>query len=76
MQETLPSFRETRYGYAATSRDDEHTYTITWNSIDYTVTHYWSQNPNGELVDTTPNIAFAPRIARNHYDSLLNQEGK
>jgi hypothetical protein len=64
---TLPSFRQTPYGYESTSLDGEHTYTITFNSIDYDVTHYWSQNPNGELIGRSASPAT---LARKHYESL------
>jgi hypothetical protein len=70
MQTTLPSFRETRYGYESVSRDGEHTYLITFNGISYDVTHYWAQNPNGWLIARVNEIHQAPQTARNHYATL------
>jgi hypothetical protein len=75
IKNTLPSFRETRFGYESTSRDLEHTYVITYNGIDYDVTHYWSQNPQGELIGRTASPAHlarehARKLARKHYADL------
>lgn len=62
------------YGYVAISSDGEHTYVVTPNGIgqrDYTVTHYWSQNPDGEIITlstTTPSTD-----ARRHYAALVSQ---
>jgi hypothetical protein len=67
MQNTLPSFRETRFGYESTSRDNEHTYVITHNGIDYDVRHYWVYNPVGELIART---ASPSSVARKHYADL------
>jgi hypothetical protein len=66
-QNTLPSFRETRHGFESLSTDGQHTYVIAFNSIDYDVTHYWAQNPQGELIEQTSDLGFGFRIARNHY---------
>jgi hypothetical protein len=49
------------------SRDSQHTYVITFNGIDYNVTHYWAQNPNGELIGRT---ASPSSMARQHYAEL------
>lgn len=65
--DTLPSFRETRNGYESESRDGQHLYVITFNSIDYDVTHFWAQNPVGELIGRT---ASPTRLAREHYLQL------
>lgn len=66
---TLSSFRETAEGYEATSNDGEHIYRVTFNGIDYSLFHYWSHNPVGELLSlstTTPT-----RDARAHYAELM-----
>ena len=66
--DTLRPFKETQHGYETVSRNGEHTYVITFNGIDYDVTHYWVFNPVGELIATatsTPSSA-----AREHYAKL------
>lgn len=64
---TLPSFRQTPSGYESTSRDNAHTYVITFNSVDYDVIHYWEMNPNGEFLGTSSAPA---KMAREHYSNI------
>lgn len=59
------TFRERPYGYLATAGD--HSYVISFNSIDYDVTHYWHHNPCGQLLDHAYDFAGAAAIARKHF---------
>jgi hypothetical protein len=65
------TFRETPYGYESNTLQG-HMYTITPNSIDYDVTHYWEEATGGELIDRVP-LYHAPAVARQHFESVVDK---
>ena len=73
MIDTLPTFRETCYGYISESRDGRHAYLLYHNGIDIAVNYYGESAPHGVEIAQVADIERAPAAARQHYRQLQSK---